>query len=610
MQGVGEIRSREMAVYDFHRGTDTHAYETLGVHRGEAGRSAYVFRLFAPRARAVALCADFLEDGTTAMHSADEAGMWEVEVSAGIPLEGMRYTYRLETSAGTAEIADPYARRGLWGGEVGSLICTETSHLWGDSLWMWRRARLCRGKREGGYAHPLNLYEVHLGSFFTQQGRSNAAGDAFLNYRELGEHLARYLSDMGYTHVKLMPLTEHPWDDSHGYLPSGYFAPTSRYGSPDDLREMVDRLHRAGVGVVMDLPLGAYADGAGEARTVDPTCPEVRSLLLSAALFWLREFHLDGLCFSGMQAWSGDERESRELLHLLCAAVEGEFPDVLLIAGEEVGEAVGFDLLCRHRFAGDVMGYLHADPMRRRYLRDRLTLSMRNTVGDGGRAMLPLSCEAVSAGHGSLFCAMYGGYLQKFEGVRLCLAYQMVHPGKKWLFMGCELGQLRTWDDTLPRDWFLTELEPHGRLQRYVRALNHLYREDARLWQADHLWNGFCEAEVLAAESEGDVPPCVLALKRFDASGRELLAVLCFTAEETTACRCAVGGRYARYREVFNSDSTAFGGAGRVGAGQEIPVGGDGTLSLTLPPMTAVFYEPVPMPGRVEQMTFLLDGRE
>ena len=569
-------RSQAVAAYDFHAGTDTYAYRYFGVHR--EGEAVYRFRVYAPSARRVTLCGDVTAGEAMAMERRSD-GVWELTVYTNIPLEGVSYALRFDSEL---HIPDPYAHRGFYGERWGSLICTESTHRWQDAAWMTRRGEYGRADR------PQNFYEVHLGSFATRGGRSNTGGDAYLNYRELGELLARYASDMAYTHVKLMPLTEHRNDASHGYAASGYFAPTSRHGTPDDLRAMIDCLHNEALGAVMDLPIG-FGGEMGE--VFDITYPETQSFFLSAVFYWLREFHLDGICLVGIQHWAkaGGKiyEEGLRFLALLCAAVHAEFPDVLMIAGENIGEmtgknGLGFDLLLHGRFAGDILRYLHADQTRRVCLYDLLVQSLSDAWQE--QYLLSFSHEEVCAGHSSMFGRMEGSYLQKFRGVRTALAFQMIHPGKKLLFMGCELGQSRTWDDTVPPDWFLGELETHAQLIRYTRALNHFYRDEPCLWHGEENRNG---AVVLHVTSEKN-NRCILAALRIGGAEQGLLAVFNFALEDTH-CRCMVGDEVAECREIFNTDRRHFGGEGRISEGY-LHMVENGVLPLSIPAMTAIFF--------------------
>ena len=555
-----ETRSRALAAYDFHAGTDTRAHTFLGVHRTSTGE--YVFRLFAPRAEQVTLCGDFLPAGKREMTSLGD-GLWELTVATEISPEGMYYAYRLE---GKTVIGDPFARRGFWDGTTGSLVCTEEEHLWQDAPWMESRA----ARHGRGDNVPINLYEVHLSSFATRQGRSCSGTDAYLNYRELGDLLARYASDMGYTHIRLWPLTEHVQESCHGNSPIGFFAPTSRHGTPDHLRAMIDRLHCVGIGVVMNFSLNRCAvsyPGVAEDGVLDPTCPETQSFLLSAVLFWIKSFHLDGVCLQSDPLWNA---KGEDLLRTLCASIRASYPDVMLI-----GEGELFDLTEHGRFGEDTLRCIGAESRVWPPLWDRLTLTLRETTEYGQGSLLTLSSGRRGTGRGSLTAALDGGYLQKIDSARLMLAYQMAHPGKKQLFMGCELGQSRVWDGTVPPDWFLRELPIHAAFWQYVRALNHFYRNEPRLWEREN-----------AVLTDGETASAVV-LRRTDRQGRLLWCVLNFSREKSDICLSA-GEGIGSLGVLFHTDETAFGGQGRIPEQIDTHFG---KPTLTLPPLTALFCE-------------------
>lgn len=640
----------DLAAYYFHQGTNTYAYDYMGVHRlreeEETGKGyLYVFRTFAYRASAVGVTGDFSSWQVIPMTRVTKNGVWEVKVPSDIPLEGMRYKYQITSDAGVALKADPYAQSGEWGVHTASIVCTESAYVWTDEPFLSRRAAMAKDRKHGFWPYPLNIYEVHLGSFMTRDDRSTAAGDAYLSYRELGDRLAEYVGEMGYTHVELMPLAEYPYDASWGYQATGYFAPTSRFGTPDDFRYLVDRLHRSGIGVILDwvpahFPTDAHGladfDGSrmyeyqGDDRVSSKTWgtrffdlgrPEVQSFLISNALYWFREFHMDGLRTDAVASmlyldydrddgewvpnpWGGNQNpEAIAFLKKLNCALFSEFPDALMIAEESTAfplvthpvhvGGLGFNFKWNMGWANDLFDYMRTDPLFRHYKQDKLTFSMMYAYSEN--FILPVSHDEVVHGKKSLIDKMFGTYEQKFAGVRLFFAYQIAHPGKKMTFMGCEFGQFREWDFENPLEWFLHDFEMHEKLSCYVRELNHFYRRDPRLWQVDFSWNGFAWVN-----GAGENVPDILAFKRFDAEGREILAVFNFSPVPVLEWRCAVGGRHRYYRELFNSDRRRYGGRGYPSAGEQTAValveeeGQTPYLPLTLPPLTAVFYEPIP----------------
>ena len=554
-------RSWELAVYDFCAGTDTRAYEWLGVHR--IGAQAYVFRLFAPQAQGVTLCGDFLPDGAYPMAKKTAEGVWEVTVRAEIPTEGMRYAFRAAGEVGA--VCDPFAQQCMTEAQSGteSIICTGSSFEWQDFAWMSART----SKQADG---PINLYHLHLSSFATHHDQSCISADGYLNYRELGEILARYVWDMGYTHIRMMPLCEHTREALHGYLPDALFAPTCRHGTPDDLRAMIDCLHRAGIGVVMDLPLGQSTipfPFAAENGVLDMSHPAVQSLILSAALFWLREYHLDGLYPVGSITWPKD------FLHRFCATVHAAVPGALLI-GERMDECreERWDMMMQTRFCSDVPSAIGVDGERWKSVRDRLTLGMREAVEFDQPVLLSLHPPVMSGkSRDAVMVRIVGEYQRRFDAARLALSYLMAHPGGKQLFMGSELGQSRPWDGSVPPDWFLRELPVHAALAEYVRTLNLFYRQEPRLWMG-------------AQAQLRELAPTVLLLGRGEQAVRTLWILLNFGDTAQTLSLPTQRG----FRILLDSDRPMFGGLGRIGERAE---SAQGSAEIYLPPLCAVFFE-------------------
>lgn len=557
-------RTRELAVYDFCAGSDSRAYEHLGVHR--AGEGRYVFRLFAPLARSVSLIGDFLPSGECPMRK-EEDGIWTATVTPSPSPEGMAYTYRID---GGQCIPDPFARGGMADGGDGATVCTVSHYRWQDDLWMRTRGER-QSKREN---RPINVYRVHLSSFATRRGQSCASADAYLNYRELGELLARYVADMGYTHIRLMPLTEHRDAMRCGQTTTGYFAPTCRHGRPDDLRIMIDRLHRAGLGVIMDLPFDRCDAEIPQITTgghFDVRHPPTRSFLLSVTTFWVRSFHLDGICPMGISAWSETDGD---YLACFCAAVRSACPDVLLISEDAIGAEEDFDLKIHRSLDGDIRRAVGAPTAQWCAICDRLMLTLREVTAFGRDVLLPPPAHVFDGGTD-------GEYLRRFAAARLLLAYRMAHPGKKQAFMGDELGQRRPWDGSVPPDWFLRELPTHAAFWGYVRALNHFYRSEPRLWE--------CEmAEMIRTEI-----PSVIVLCRTDYAGRRLIVLSNFSDEVKTV-RLRADALEGELRVLFRSDGGADASQTIFSFSKEMP-------EIVVPPLTAFFCEPLeerPSPAR------------
>ena len=630
--------ANERAAYYFHQGTNYYAYAYMGVHAEQiADGWRYTFRVWAYRADAVEVTGDFNGWGALPMTRITEMGIWQAVLDSPIPLVGCRYKYRVISPAGTYLKADPYARMGEWGERTASIIPDDSPFAWGDDAWLHHR-RSVMSSPDGFYPAPMHIYEMHVGSWLTRGGKSTVAGDAYLNYREIADELVPYLRQMGYTHVELMPVGEHPFDGSWGYQCCGYFAPTSRYGTPHDLRYLIDTLHRNHVGVILDwvpahfprdrhglfefdgYPMYEYQgrdrmdnEGWGT-RYFDVGRNEVQSFLISCALYWLREFHIDGLRSDAVASmlyldydrkpnewvpnhFGGNQNlEAVAFFQKLNTAVFAEFPDVLMIAEESTAWAnvtrpvsmggLGFNFKWNMGWSNDLFDYVSTDPIFRRHKHEKLTFSMMYAFNEN--YILPISHDEVVHGKKSLIDKMYGSYTEKFAQMRTVLAFQMTHPGKKMTFMGCEYAQFREWDYQNQLEWFMTDYEMHRKMQIYAAELGRLYLETPALWEIDDSWQGF------AWVNPDDRDNNVISYRRFDRRGGEVLAVLNFGPVDRYGYSLFLHQGAEKYRLCLNSNETRFGGDGRAQTACVLTEKTDGgrILSIDLPAYTALLYLP------------------
>ena len=591
----------------FYRGQEYRAWKLLGSHLQQ---DRWVFRLWAPKARSVSVVGDFndWQQGATPMHRRED-GLWECSVSNG--WEGQKYKYAVEGCNGVTVLkADPYARRGEPLGTASLLLC--------DRAYPWQDAGYMRTRRNP-HQKPMNIYEMHLGSW--KKG---------LSYRELAEELVSYAKDMGYTHLELMPLMEYPYDPSWGYQVTGYFAPTGRYGAPEDLKHLIDKAHCAGLGVIMDwVPAHftrdayglAYFDGGSLYEHPDPrradmhqwgtllfdyARPEVQSFLISSAVYWLEEFHLDGLrvdavsCMLYMDFGHDDgsylpnamggreDLGAIDLIHKLSAAVHALPGHKLLIAEESTAfpkvtnkheESLGFDFKWNMGWMNDMLRYMGEDPIARKWHHDKLTFSL--TYAFSEHYMLPFSHDEVVHGKKSMLNKMPGDYEGKFAQLRLLYTYLMAHPGKKLTFMGMELGQFIEWRFGESLDWLLLDYPQHKALHGFVKGLNHFYKEHPALYTNDDGWDGFDWCSV------DDADHSVVSFLR--KSGKEtLLCVFNFTpvARPDYAMGTALPGTYT---PVFSTDPLPEGG--KAYKTEPVPAMGKmHTLRLPLSPFGGAYY--------------------
>ncbi len=614
----------------FLQGTETHLQNFLGCHPAERdGQQGHIFRVWAPHAKAVHLMGDFngWQEAACPL-SLIEGGVWEVFFPGLEQYDA--YKFAIHTSDGRVLAkADPFAFHAETRPGNASKIYDLDGYQWGDQGWMeWRKTHLV-------YSAPLNIYELHLGSW------RRTGQDEFLSYRDMAQYLIPYVKEMGFTHVELLPVMEHPLDASWGYQCTGYFAATSRFGTPHDLMWLIDQLHQAGIGVILDWvpahfprdgfglyhfdgqPCYEYADPRkGEHRewgtmVFDYDRGEVRSFLTSSALFWLEQYHADGLRVDAVASmlyldynrqggeWvpnvhGGHENlEAVSFLQALNTAIFSRLPDVLMIAEESttwplvtapVSEGgLGFNLKWNMGWMNDIQHYMKLDPYFRQYNHKDITFSLMYAFSEN--FILPLSHDEVVHMKGSLLNKMPGDDGLKYAGVRAFYTYMLTHPGKKLLMMGSEFGQWNEWHFEHSLDWHLLDQqdedgERHRRLKDFIRSANALYLQRPELWEIDFDWRGF---QWLCAD---DANANTAAFLRKDKKGNFLVVVCNFSPVHRPGYRVGVpvGGKYT---VLLNSDDEAFGGSGagdrELLSSEKIPCHGqDQSLSIDLPAMGAV----------------------
>ena len=569
------MRQGELDVYLFHQGTNFRAYEYLGVNLKKRGDIfLYTFRTWAPNADRVSLVSSFRGwNEPLPLSRISENGIWELEYESSRSLEREAYKFRIESKGRTFDKGDPYARFSRGGADGASLIFTSRDYQWGDEQYLkYRQRSICY--RDGSYIpSPINIYEMHLGSFM----RHDDGG--YISYRELADILPTYIKRMGYTHVEFLPLQEYPFDGSWGYQVCGFYAPSSRFGDPDDLRFLIDSLHKAGIGVIMDwVPAhfpkdawGLYEFDGGPlyeyqgkdrqesrswgTRFFDLGREEIQSFLISNALYFLREFHIDGLRVDAVASmiyldydrepgeWIPNCHGGRENLEAISfikklnLAVGEEFPDALMIAEEStahggvtapVGDGgMGFSLKWNMGFANDFYDYMESDPIYRRYKHTALNFPIAYAFKEN--YCLPISHDEVVHGKKSFIDKMFGSLEDKFRQARLSLMAYMTYPGKKLLFMGTEYAQFREWDYASSLEWFMLDYPNHKAFRDYTASLNEFYLKSSELWEKDFTEDGF--GWILPDEADKNL----VAFRRYNLDGDYLTVVLNFSGIAQTA---------------------------------------------------------------------------
>ncbi len=621
----------------FHQGANRHAYEMLGAHPClENDTKKWHFCLWAPNAKQVALVGGFngwersrnpmqkQYDGTWELRLTEDE-LWKDAPADGAPV----YKYAVLGQDDLWRMkADPFGFASELRPDTASRLCDLDGYAWGDGAWMAGRAAY------NPYVSAVNIYEVHLGSW-----RHKVHGQS-LTYRELADELVDYVVDMGYSHIELMPVVEHPFGGSWGYQATGYFAATSRYGTPRDFMYFVDKCHQKGIGVILDWVPGHFCkDSHGLYRfngeplfesgwpergenwqwgtaNFDFGRSEIHSFLISNAMFWLDMYHIDGLRVDAVanilylnyakedgqwipNRYGGNGNiEAIEFIKKLNYTVFRYHPATMMIAEEStewpmvtwptnVG-GLGFNFKWNMGWMNDMLRYMSLDSIHRKWWHNLITFSFMYAFSEN--FILPLSHDEVVHGKRSLLDKMPGDYWQKFANLRALFGYMMAHPGKKTLFMGGEFGHFIEWNYEESLDWHLLEYEMHDKLHRYVRELNQLYRSQTSLWQIDYDWRGFEWID------PHDYSQSVISFIRKADNTEDFVVVVCnFTPEVRYDYKIGVP-RAGVYQEIFNSDQESYGGSGQTNAGK-LQAGSPGwhnqpyTLSLKLPPLAVIYLK-------------------
>ena len=577
----------------FYSGRDCRAFDYMGAHPFvQDGEQGYLFRVYAPEAKKVSVMGEFNDWNRDADYmTRDEQGIWEKFIP-NIP-EYAAYKYSVWAKSGDVfDKSDPYGFHFETRPGNATKAYDLDGYEWGDASWLdWRKKHL-------PYSNPVNIYECHLGSWKMHEDGN------FYSYRQLADELVPYVKEMGYTHIEFMPLTEYPFDGSWGYQVIGYFAATSRYGTPKDLMYLIDKAHQAGLGIIMDwVPAHFPKDGCGlvefdgshlyeyadplkmehkewGTRVFDYGKVSTRNLLFSSAMFWIEKFHMDGLRVDAVASmlyldynrqgeWRPNVHGGREnleavdFLRLLNEYILTDHPDVMMIAEESTAwpmvtkpgydGGLGFNFKWNMGWMNDMLCYCSADPFFRKDMHDKITFSFMYAFSEN--YILPLSHDEVVHGKCSLISKMPPPYENQFGGLRALYGYMAAHPGKKMLFMGGEFAQFSEWAYQRGLDWMLLDYPAHRQMQAYVKALNHFYLATPQLWEQDTDWRGF---EWISHEDNRNN---IIAFRRVAKDGSDIVVVVNFSPEEQQEYRIGVPIT-GTYEEIFTSDKTEFGGSG------------------------------------------------
>jgi len=626
--------------FDLHllgEGAHYRNYEKLGAHLTELeGEPGVRFAVWAPNARSVSVIGDFngWDRESHAMRCRGDSGIWETFVPGIGHGEQYKYFIRSNFNGHEAEKADPYGFAAEVRPKTASKVWDLNGYEWSDQRWMKSRGEKHRRDQ------PISIYEVHLGSWMRAP-----ENNGWLTYRDLAPKLAEYCRQMNFTHVELLPPTEHPFDASWGYQTVGYYAPTSRFGTPQEFMALIDVLHQADIGVLIDWvpahfpydPHGlVYFDGTALYEHADPKQGrhphwdtmvfnygrrEVVNFLIGNALFWLDKYHVDGLRVDAVASmlyldygreegewvpnqYGGKENiEAIEFLRRLNERVYAEHPDVMTFAEESTSwpmvsqptylGGLGFGFKWNMGWMNDILSYFARDPIHRQYHQNDVTFSMLYAFSEN--FALPFSHDEVVHGKGSMVSKMPGDEWRQFANLRALYGFMYGHPGKKLLFMGCEFGQRSEWNHATSLEWHVLEYPQHRGMQRLVEDLNKLYRNEPALYERDAEWHGFEWIDC------SDAPGNVISFLRRGAEDDDVIVFVC---NFSPAVRHGYGvgvPKTGRWREVLNTDAEIYGGSNQGNAGlvetlDQETHGRPGTLLLTLPPLGVVALKPEPQP--------------
>lgn len=614
-------------VYLFHQGTAYHSHNFMGAHpTNRKGQQGVHFTVWAPMAEEVQVVGDFNHWQGQKMERWKNSGLWQTFLEEA--QEGDCYKYQIQTQRGDTLLkADPYAFFGEVRPASASQIINRENYSWQDKEWQEK-------KKEDPYQRPMNIYEVHLGSW--RRGLHNS----LLGYRQLAHELVDYLVEMGFTHLELLPLMEHPLDASWGYQITGYYALTSRYGPPQDFKYLIDRCHQNGIGVIMDWVPGHFCqDGHGLAGfdgtplfeysdprqaenkgwgtlNFDLGKPEVKSFLISNAIFWFEEYHVDGLRIDAVAnmlyldygrevgQWTPNPYGGREnlvaidFMKQLNETVFHYYPKALMLAEESTSwplmtrptymGGLGYNYKWNMGWMNDTLKYMKMDPVHRKWHHHLLTFSL--TYAFSENFVLPLSHDEVVHVKGSLINKMWGDYWQKFASLRLLYVYLYTHPGKQLLFMGGEFGQFAEWNEEYSLDWHLLEYPYHQKLHSFVQTLNFFYQQEQALWEQDHHWDGFQWID------PNNHLHNIITFLRQGFHQEDLLIIVCNFSPLVHEHYIIGVPHPGQYQEILNSDDTQYGGSGQKNRedlwAQETPWNNmPFSLSIRIPPLGGVILK-------------------